>query len=152
MKAAKIFGLILIFSAFAVGWVVGKNRSAVAVPTFTVGSAGASYESGFSAGDSKLTRSGNSKSVAGPPMTDVVLVVNDGESIQAAVQSAEPGTTIQIMPGTYNETVYIDKDGIRLIGVIKEGNRAVLDGEGKLNDAILYSGNNIVVENFTITR
>jgi parallel beta-helix repeat protein len=36
--------------------------------------------------------------------------------------------------------------------MIKESKRAVLDGEGKLNDAILFSGNNIVIENFTITR
>jgi nitrous oxidase accessory protein NosD len=28
----------------------------------------------------------------------------------------------------------------------------VLDGQGKLNDAILYSGNNVVVENLTITK
>ncbi len=85
-------------------------------------------------------------------MTDVVVVVKDGESIQQAVQNAAPGTTIQVMPGTYKETVYIDKDGIRLIGVIEAGRRAVLDGEDKLNDAILFSGNNIVIENFTITR
>ena len=152
MNAGKILGLILIFSAFAAGLVIGKNKSSAVAPIITAGSGGAAYESGFSAKDNELTLSGNSKSVAGPPVTDVVVVVNDGESIQAAVHKAEPGTTIQVMPGTYKETVYIDKDGIRLIGVIKEGNRAVLDGEGKLNDAILYSGNNIVVENFTITR
>jgi len=79
------------------------------------------------------------------------VVVQDGESIQEAVQNAAPGTTIQVMPGTYHETVYIDKDGIRLVGVIDKGRRATLDGQGKLNDAILYSGNNIVVENFKIT-
>ena len=152
MNAGKIIGLILIVSAFAAGLVIGKNKGSAVAPIITAGSAGAAYTSGFSAKDNELTLSGNSKSVAGPPMTDVVVVVNDGESIQAAVHKAEPGTTIQVMPGTYKETVYIDKDGIRLIGVINEGNRAVLDGEGKLNDAILYSGNNIVVENFTITR
>ena len=152
MNAGKIIGLILIVSAFAAGLVIGKNKGSAVAPIITAGSGGAAYEGGFSAKDNELALSGNSKSVAGPPMTDVVVVVNDGESIQAAVHKAEPGTTIQVMPGTYNETVYIDKDGIRLIGIIKEGNRAVLDGEGKLNDAILYSGNNIVVENFTITR
>ena len=31
-----------------------------------------------------------------------------------------------------------------------EGERATLDGLKKLNDAILYSGNNIVIENFKI--
>ena len=151
MKAGKILGLILILAVFAAGVFIGKGKGGPA-PVITAGSGGATYGGGFSAQDNSYTLSGNSKSVAGPPMTDIVVVVNDGESIQEAVKNAEPGTTIQVMPGTYKETVYIDKDGIRLIGVIKEGRRAVLDGEGKLNDAILYSGNNVVVENFTITR
>ena len=56
------------------------------------------------------------------------------------------------MPGTYSETVYIDKDGIRLVGMIEGSNRPTLDGKGELNDAILFSGNNIVVEGFLITR
>ncbi|MGK0374145.1 MAG: parallel beta-helix repeat protein [Arenicella sp.] len=82
----------------------------------------------------------------------IEVTVNNGDSIQAAVKAAEPGTTIRIMPGTYSETVYIDKDNIRLIGIIEQGKRARLDGLGKLNDAILYSGNNVVVENLYITR
>lgn len=99
-----------------------------------------------------VSLTGSTKNVAGPPMTDVIVVVSAGESIQDAVKKAKVGTTIQVMPGTYHETVYIDKDGIRLIGIIEQGKRAVLDGEGTLNDAILYSGNNVVVENFKITR
>ena len=54
------------------------------------------------------------------------------------------------MPGTYHETVYVDKDGIRIIGVIEAGSRPVLDGQKKLNDAILYSGNSLVVENLEL--
>lgn len=150
MKAGKIIALVLIVAAFAVGLGIGRGGSSGA-PVLTSSSAGPSFAGGV--GDKgQLSGSGNSKSVAGAPMTDIVVVVNDGESIQQAVKDAEPGTTIRVMPGTYKETVYIDKDGIRLIGVIKEGKRAVLDGEGKLNDAILYSGNNVVVENLTITR
>lgn len=151
MKAGKIIGLVLVLAAFAVGLTVGK-RGVDSAPVMTSSSGGASFSGGAQAENGYLSLSGNSHSVAGPPMTDIVVVVNDGESIQEAVKAAAPGTTIQVMPGTYKETVYIDKDGIRLIGVIKEGKRAVLDGEGELNDAILYSGNNVVVENFTITR
>jgi parallel beta-helix repeat protein len=150
MKAGKIIGLVLILGAFAVGLMIGNKQSAA--PVITTGSGGATYDGGFVATDNTLTLSGNSKSVAGPPMSDVVVRVEAGQSIQEAVVNAQPGTTIQVMPGTYHETVYIDKDGIRLVGVIEQGRRAVLDGEGKLNDAILYSGNNIVIENFTITR
>lgn len=123
-----------------------------AVPVPVSGVTGPSYEGGLKGKAHAVTATGSSKNVAGPPMTDIVVVVKDGDSIQEAVKAAVAGTTIRVMPGTYHETVYIDKDGIRLIGVIEKGKRAVLDGEGKLNDAILYSGNNVVVENFKITR
>jgi pectin methylesterase-like acyl-CoA thioesterase len=140
MKTGKIFGLILILAAFAAGMTIGKKYSSTEAPVITASSGGATYSGGVENNDGALSLSGNSKSVAGPPMSEVVVVVSDGESIQSAVQAAPPGTTIQVMPGTYRETVYIDKDGIRLIGVIKEGRRPVLDGEGALNDAILFSG------------
>jgi parallel beta-helix repeat protein len=154
MKTGKILGLIFILipTAFAAGITTDKKADHTEVPAIAASSAGASHGGGVGVKDNTLSLSGNSKSVAGPPMSDIVVIVSEGESIQSAVQAAPPGTTIQVMPGTYKETVYIDKDGIRLIGVIEEGQRPVLDGEGKLNDAILYSGNNIVIENFTITR
>ena len=151
MNAGKIIGLVLILAAFAVGLIIGGGDSDSA-PVITSSSGGPAFDGGFRAEAGQVTGRGNPKSVAGAPMSDVVVVVNDGDSIQQAVEDAEPGTTILVKPGTYNETVYIDKDGIRLIGVIEEGRRVVLDGEGTLNDAILYSGNNIVVENLTVTR
>ena len=81
-----------------------------------------------------------------------VITVKAGETIQNAVNTAQPGDTIQVMPGTYNETVYIDKDNIALIGVLQDGKWPVLDGMGKLNDAVLYSGNGIRVENLKIVK
>lgn len=69
-----------------------------------------------------------------------------------AVMAASPGDLIQVMPGTYSETVYVDKDNISIIGVIEQGRRPVLDGKGQLNDAFLYSGNNFVIENFLIKK
>ena len=50
------------------------------------------------------------------------------------------------MPGTYKETVFIDKDNIHLQGVVTEGKWPVLDGESKLNDGILASGHGTVIE------
>jgi hypothetical protein len=42
--------------------------------------------------------------------------VHSGESIQAAIDAAKPGTTIKIEEGTYAESVTIAKDGIELVG------------------------------------
>lgn len=149
MRVKKIVALAAVLVIlFATGVSAETERKPVAI---TSSNAGVSYEGGVTEGGKTMNLRGHSTAVAGPPMTDVVVVVADGESIQAAVEKAAIGTTIQVMPGTYKETVYIDKDGIRLIGVIAKGKRAVLDGGKKLNDAILFSGNNVVVENFTIT-
>ncbi len=86
------------------------------------------------------------------PTSGELIIVKDGESIQEAVQQASPGAVIKVMPGTYRETVYIDKDNITLSGVIERGAYAVMDGEGMRNDAVLYSGNGITVENLYITK
>lgn len=78
--------------------------------------------------------------------------VRDGQSIQEAVKKAAPGDVIRVFPGTYKETVYIDKDDILLTGVIENGQWPTMEGERKLNDAVLYSGNNVTVENLRITH
>jgi pectin methylesterase-like acyl-CoA thioesterase len=80
------------------------------------------------------------------------LEVKEGESIQAAVTQAKAGDTIKVYPGTYHETVFVDKDDISLIGVVEDGEWPHLDGEKVLNDAILYSGNGFSVEWFKITK
>ena len=82
--------------------------------------------------------------------TGAVHEVRDGDSIQAAVAAAQSGDVIKIFPGTYHETVYIDKDDIVLSGVVIEGVWPVMEGASKLNDAVLYSGNDITVENLQI--
>ncbi|MCL6414908.1 right-handed parallel beta-helix repeat-containing protein [Aestuariirhabdus sp. Z084] len=81
-----------------------------------------------------------------------VIDVREGSSIQDAINSASPGDTIKLYPGRYHETVYIDKDNITLSGVIEAGEWPVLDGEGTRNDAILYSGNGVLIENLEITK
>ena len=101
----------------------------------------ANKASGADAGTSALLKAGGGGKL---------ITVKAGESIQDAVHKAEPGDTIQVMPGTYKETVYIDKDNISLYGVIKDNQWPLLEGEHKLNDAVLYSGNGVRVENLKI--
>ena len=93
------------------------------------------------------------------------ITVKAGELIQAAVDRARPGDTIEVMPGVYKEEVKIDLDNITLRGVIlaeavspiggpgyptSTPRRPVLDGENKLSDGVLTTGSNFVIENFDL--
>src|SRR5262245_35238763 len=150
MRKGFIVGLLVAALAFGAGMFFGRSsKQDLMISSST---AGASYSGGFKAkgeGAAAAKDAGPIRSVAGQAPTNVV-VVKDGESIQAAIKAAPTGTVVRVMPGTYHETVYIDKDDIRIIGVIEEGRRPLLDGEKQLNDAILYSGNNFVAENLEI--
>ena len=144
---SKIIILLVVFAAFAGGIYFGKNGSPPAVIVDSSG--GTSFKGGYNP-ESDQNLDGSSAGNADEARVGQTIQVNEGELIQDAVKRALPGDTIRVLPGTYSETVYVDKDDIRLIGVISRGERATLDGMGKLNDAILYSGNGFVVENFKI--
>ena len=150
MSKGTVFALVIALAAFAGGMFVGKGGDKALVMTDS--GAGASYVAPAEEKSGELVASGSNANVAGSSSGFEEVVVEAGQSIQAAVSAANPGTIIRVMPGTYNETVYIDKDDIRMIGVIEEGRRATLDGQGHMNDAFLYSGNNIVIEGFVITK
>jgi parallel beta-helix repeat protein len=81
-----------------------------------------------------------------------MLTVSDSQSIQAAIKRAKAGDTIHVMPGLYKESLYIDKDGIRLSGVIKNGKWPVLDGGNVLNDGILVAGHGVTIERLIVKR
>jgi parallel beta-helix repeat protein len=91
---------------------------------------------------------GNGRPPAREPMTHTVL---PGETIQSAVDQAQPGDTIEVTYGVYHERVVVDVSDITLFGVANEqGEWPVLDGEGELSDGVISSGNNFTVGNFHI--
>ena len=149
MNRQWILTLALIVCAFVLGMQLGEPGDA---PVAVISSGGPSLTAPAEVPADGLRLSGASKAVAGAPNSAATLLVKEGELIQDAVRAAEPGAVIRVMPGDYHETVYIDKDGIRLYGVIEQGRRATLDGRDILNDAILFSGNNVVVEGFHIVN
>ena len=138
----KKLGLIVAAIVLLIAGAVGGMKYAADNRATVVGDA--SRYSVEAASGSALTQS------VGGSGTGAVHDVRDGDSIQAAVAVAESGDVIRVHPGTYHETVYIDKDDIVLSGVVVGGDWPVMEGEGKLNDAVLYSGNDITVENLQI--
>src|ERR1700678_2770979 len=79
-------------------------------------------------------------------------VVHDGESIQSAVTKAKPGDSILVMPGSYHETVFIDKDRIYLHGAVQGDKWPVLDGKDELHDGILVAGHGVTIERMYVRR
>jgi hypothetical protein len=72
------------------------------------------------------------------------VVVRPGESIQAAIDGAEPGSTIVVMPGTYHENgwphaVAVTKDGIHLLGKSRPGHPVVIEAVGDQENGVWVS-------------
>jgi len=88
--------------------------------------------------------------VAAPGRAPATLRINPGESIQAALDRAIPGDTIEIRPGTYNETLLLDVNNITIRGLKENGQRSILDGQNKLTDAVITSSHNFTIENLVV--
>lgn len=139
------------------GAVIGALIAAIGLYVYQRTGPSAAPSGPVDTAESSLAAASKGKTDAGAALRNVkmagtILTVKNGESIQAAVSKAKPGDTIQVMPGLYKETVYIDKDNIAIVGVIDKGAWPVMDGERKLNDAILYSGSGIRIENMKIVH
>jgi parallel beta-helix repeat protein len=91
------------------------------------------------------TAPGGAEVIERAPQT---LTVRPGESIQSAVDRARPGDTVEIPYGVYHERVVIDKSDLTLRGVPNEaGEFPILDGENRLPEGVIASGNNFTVGN-----
>jgi parallel beta-helix repeat protein len=81
------------------------------------------------------------------------FVVHDGASIQAAVDAADPGSSIYIEPGTYAQTVTVAKPGISLIGLYgRRGASVIITNPGKAENGITVTaaGSGFTLENVTV--
>lgn len=76
----------------------------------------------------------------------LTLTVGPGQSIQSVVDQARPGDTILVPYGLYHERVVIDLNNITLHGVPNAaGEYPILDGQGRLPDGVVASGNNFEI-------
>jgi hypothetical protein len=75
-------------------------------------------------------------------------VPEEYESIQAAVNAAEPEDLVLVGPGVYNEAVTVpDTPKLTIRGT--DRNEVILDGEFERQDGILATVDDVVVENMT---
>lgn len=79
------------------------------------------------------------------------IQVQPGETIQSAIDRAQPGDAIEVPYGVYTQPVVIDVTDITLRGLPNDkGDWPILDGEGKLADGVIASGNHFEMANFRV--
>jgi parallel beta-helix repeat protein len=76
--------------------------------------------------------------------------VRPGQNIQDAVERVGKGGTVRVYPGVYHETVLVIYHGVTIEGVTENGRRPLLDGKGKLADAMIGMGNRFTVQGLEI--
>ena len=84
--------------------------------------------------------------VAAPPALSLdrvgrpAVVVHPGESIQAAIDAAQPGDVIAIEPGTYMEAVHVAQSGLKLVGRGDPGRVVIANPGGEDNGVTVDPG------------
>jgi parallel beta-helix repeat protein len=80
------------------------------------------------------------------------IIVHAGESIQAAVDAAKPGALIKIEPGTYSESITVNKAGIKLVGTTANGAGVIIQNPGDEEDGIVVNdaGDGFTLQNVTV--
>ena len=79
---------------------------------------------------------------------DLVRVPQDAATLTAAVERVAPGGMILVSPGTYGESVTIDKPDVTLRGT--DRNATIIDGEGRRPFGVVAIADGATVENLTV--
>jgi len=91
-----------------------------------------------------LANSARNTKEAAPAVT-----VHAGQSIQAAVDVASSGSIIKIEPGTYNESVVVDKANMQLVGT-DDGVIIQNPGDEENGISVTDAGDGFVLKNVTV--
>ena len=78
------------------------------------------------------------------------ISVAAGGSIQAAVDRAAPGDTIEVAPGVYHESVTVKVPGVTLRGQGSGDARPVLDGQNRFENGVLATAGAFTIENLVV--
>ncbi|HLT70447.1 MAG TPA: hypothetical protein VKZ72_09800, partial [Acidimicrobiales bacterium] len=82
------------------------------------------------------------------PEGTTIRVPDDHETIQEAVDAAEPGDLILVEPGVYEEAVDVTTDMLTIRGL--DRNEVILDGGFELDNGIRVTGaDGVAIENMT---
>jgi hypothetical protein len=99
-------------------------------------------------GDDDSGAGGDGSGDGDGPSGATLQVPEDHDTIQAAVDAAEPGDLILVAPGTYEESVDVGTDELTIRGL--DRNEVVLDGGFELDNGIRVAGaDGVAIENMT---
>src|SRR5690606_6127550 len=82
-----------------------------------------------------------------PSEGNTITVPTDYDTIQAAVDAAEPGDLILIEPGVYEEAVDVETENLTIRGL--DRNEVILDGGHELLNGIRVLADGVAIENMT---
>ena len=77
----------------------------------------------------------------------IIRVPSDYDTIQGAIDAANEGDTVSVASGTYYENLWIDKEGLTLVG--EDVGNTIIDGNG-LYDVIYVSADHVKIDGFTL--
>ena len=77
--------------------------------------------------------------------TAAEIIVQPGDSIQAAVDTASSGDVITINPGTYTENVKITKDSLTIRSASGNPDDTMIKAKNSTNNAIFVEADNVKI-------